>query len=110
MAPSFVQAAVSVLFVSSAWGLSNSGPADVLVKRADPDVPSVLPGTWQYQGCYTDGNPRTLTGSTFANTTGMTPKLCIDYCDNLGYIYAGAEYSQECCMLNLLKNLTGNNC
>ena len=100
MAPSFVQAAVSVLFAGSAWASVfdvdfNLGvDEELLVKR---DVPTVLPGTWQYQGCYTDQAPRTLGGPNFANTTGMTPKLCIDFCDARNYIFAGVEYSQECC-------------
>lgn len=27
----------------------------------------------------------------------MTEEACITYCSNEGYIYAGAEYSNECC-------------
>lgn len=97
MAPSIVQAAVSLLFVGSAWATSNSGvQGGVLVKRVE--APQVLPGTWKYQGCYTDGNPRTLSGPTYGDGVAMTGESCIDYCDTRGYAFAGTEYSQECCM------------
>jgi hypothetical protein len=99
MAPSFVQAAISVLFASSAWAISDAGSSlgGELLRRADPEPPTELPGTWQYQGCYTDQAPRSLTGAGFVNATGMTPKLCIAYCDARNFIYAGVEYAEECC-------------
>lgn len=40
---------------------------------------------------------RTLTGGGYTNATGMTDEACIAYCEKAGYIYAGTEYSQECC-------------
>jgi hypothetical protein len=95
MAPSIVQAAVSLLFAGSA--LADFDSSYLLGKRADPVVPSTLPGTWTYQGCYTDPGPRTLGGLSFVNSTSMTDSMCISYCDGKGYIYAGTEYSQECC-------------
>jgi hypothetical protein len=88
MAPSFVQAALLGLLTTTVYG-------GALSKRAD--VPTVLPGTWKYQGCYADGAPRTLAGPAFANNTGMTARQCITFCDNQGYIFAGTEYSEECC-------------
>ncbi|KAH6679413.1 WSC domain-containing protein [Halenospora varia] len=94
MAPSFVQAAVSLMFVGSVW--ANNGYAVVLDKRAAPVVPSTLPGTWTYQGCYTDIGDRTLTGTMYASGTNMTDEYCIGYCTQEGYIYAGTEYSSEC--------------
>ena len=69
---------------------------EVLDKRAGV-VSTTLPGTWTYQGCYTDPGPRTLADASYINTTGMTEQSCISYCSTLGYIYAGTEYSQECC-------------
>ncbi|KAF8862211.1 glyoxal oxidase-like protein [Acephala macrosclerotiorum] len=91
MAPSIVQVAASLFFIASYASVD----AVVLNKRAAV-VPTVLSGTWAYQGCYTDPGPKTLTGSSYVNTTGMTDESCISYCDGLGYYYAGTEYSQEC--------------
>jgi hypothetical protein len=72
--------------------------------RELPWIPSILPGTWEYQGCYTDTGARVLSGSSYVNTTGMTDESCIKYCDGLGYYYAGSEYSQECCELLPLRS------
>ena len=94
MAPSFVQAAVSSLCVG--FALANSHYAAVLDKRAAV-IPSILLGTWAYQGCYTDTGARVLSGSSYVNATGMTDESCIKFCDGLGYYYAGSEYSEECC-------------
>jgi hypothetical protein len=96
MAPSIVQAAVALLCVGSVLANMDSGYAIGLEKRAAV-IPSTLLGTWSYQGCYTDPGPRTLSGSSYTNTTSMTDESCISYCNNLGYYYAGTEYSQECC-------------
>lgn len=92
MAPSFVRAAIPWLLAGSAWAASN---LDVLSKRQEQVA--ALPERWKYQGCYTDGNPRTLQGPYYVNATGMTGPQCIAYCDSKGYIYAGTEYSTECC-------------
>lgn len=91
MAPSFVRAAIPWLLASSVLAASDY---NTLSKR---QATSVLPDKWKYQGCYTDNNPRTLNGPNYVNGTGMTGAQCISYCDAKGYIYAGTEYSQECC-------------
>ncbi|KAH8807678.1 hypothetical protein F5884DRAFT_673669, partial [Xylogone sp. PMI_703] len=57
-------------------------------------IPSDLPGNWTSKGCYTDVG-RTLTGSEQDATT-TTIESCISYCEKLGYIYAGTEYSSQC--------------
>lgn len=104
MAPSFAQVAISVLCLgSSVFADSNVLVAPRLEKRyaevLDTRVvkAAALPGTWTYQGCYTDPGPRTLAQNGYTNTTLMTTESCIAFCDNLGYIYAGTEYSSECC-------------
>lgn len=38
---------------------------------------------------------RTLTGSSFSNST-MTNELCVNFCNDNGYIYAGTEYALQC--------------
>ena len=90
MAPSFVQVATSLLCVGSAWADSNY--ALVLDKRAAV-IPSPLPGTFVYQGCYTDTGARALSGSSYTSATAMSDESCINYCNGLGYYYAGTEYS-----------------
>jgi WSC domain len=53
--------------------------------------------------CFSDtGNPRTLQSASYINTTGMTEESCVTYCKGLKYIYAGVEYSQECCKSDLV--------
>jgi len=101
MAPSIVQAASLLLFASSAWATlavehEFGFEAFRLDKRA-PGPSTNLPASWTYQGCYTDGGPRTLNGPSYVNTTDMTIGSCIAFCNTQYYIYAGVEYAQECC-------------
>ena len=50
MAPSFIQAAFSLIFVGSVWaGLDTRHIVEVLDKRAAV-VSTTLPGTWKFQG------------------------------------------------------------
>ncbi|KAL2015330.1 hypothetical protein VTK56DRAFT_5792 [Thermocarpiscus australiensis] len=63
---------------------------------AQLSVPSDLPGSWEYQGCYTDVPGRTLNGGSYASGDGMTIQACIDYCASRGFPYAGTEFSDEC--------------
>jgi hypothetical protein len=98
MAPSFVQAAVSLCLVSSVWASLDSRYDVVydlaLNKRA---VSSNLPESWSYQGCYSEAaNGRTLSGASYSDNTAMTVETCIAYCDTQSYIYSGVEYSEEC--------------
>lgn len=44
------------------------------------------------------GNPRTLNSASTAGAT-VTEESCVTYCIGKGYIYAGVEYSDECCEL-----------
>jgi hypothetical protein len=96
MAPSIVQVAISLFCVGSVLVNGESRYADVLDKRAAV-IPTTLPGTWAYEGCYTDQGPRTLGGLSYTNATGMTDESCIAFCDEKGYYFAGTEYSSECC-------------
>jgi len=96
MAPSIVQAAFLLMVAGPTWGISNSN-AVVLEKRDQPIIPAVLPGTWTFQGCYTENGPRTLSGSSYVSPKNMTDEYCIGFCEQNKYIYAGTEYGQECC-------------
>ncbi|CZR70098.1 uncharacterized protein PAC_19999 [Phialocephala subalpina] len=87
MAPRYFQTSLLATLVLSFLSLSNAGKA--LVPASD------LPGTWAYQGCYTDVG-RTLTGASYTNTTGMTDEACVAFCNSNQFIYAGTEYSSQC--------------
>lgn len=95
MAPSIVQAALSLCLVGSSFAALENRYSIVLDKRA-AGLSSNLPTTWTYQGCYTDPGPRTLSGPSYVNSTAMTDETCIGFCSEQYYIYAGTEYSQEC--------------
>ncbi|KAI0378836.1 putative glyoxal oxidase [Hypomontagnella monticulosa] len=58
-----------------------------------PDA-SQLNGTWQYSGCYVDVGRTISAASTTSDS--MTLEKCIQFCDDGGFAYAGAEYSNEC--------------
>ncbi|KAF9220620.1 copper radical oxidase-like protein [Gyrodon lividus] len=58
-----------------------------------------LPGNWVAYGCWTDnGGARTLSSAAYTSTTAMTVESCISFCStgSNSYVYAGAEYAQEC--------------
>lgn len=96
MVSSSIPSALGAIAVLSSVALSHAIDGAVFQKRA---VPSVLPGSWSYVGCYQDnvaGVGRTLTGSSYSNTTTMTDESCIAFCSEGGFIYAGTEYSSEC--------------
>jgi len=87
------------LFLNSTQG----SPADEIsskltsrVRDATSEGPSTLPGTWTY---YTDRNPRAFGAVIYVKITSMINELCIGFCDQDNYSYAGSEYSQECCEL-----------
>lgn len=68
------------------------------IKLRDVTVPANLPDGWSSKGCYIDSTAaRTLSAKSFTDTTGMTIEACITFCSNANYVYAGTEYSQECC-------------
>jgi hypothetical protein len=43
---------------------------------------------------------RTLSGGGYDDNAAMTIESCINYCNSAGFIYAGTEYTDECCMLH----------
>lgn len=69
-----------------------------LVSRDSPQVSTSLPDNWTYQGCFSDSvASRTLAAATDIDPTALTEESCIAFCASAGYIYAGVEYTQECC-------------
>ncbi|RDW66140.1 E set [Coleophoma cylindrospora] len=95
MASSIARAAFSLMIVGSSLA-TDVLHGDVILNKRAVAPPTTLPGTWTYQGCYTDPGPRTLASASYTDGTAMTDESCISYCDNLGYIYAGTEYADEC--------------
>ncbi|KAI1381716.1 putative glyoxal oxidase [Hypoxylon crocopeplum] len=67
-----------------------------IVSSAELVVPGAgqLNGTWQYSGCYVDVG-RTINGA-MTTSDVMTLEKCIEFCDDGGFSYAGAEYHDEC--------------
>lgn len=66
------------------------------IAKRDLHVSNTLPAKWSYVGCYTDSTSARglqLDGFSSAN---MTEGLCIGYCDQKGYSFAGVEYGREC--------------
>jgi len=56
-----------------------------------------LPGSWTYQGCYTDNvnNVRALFWQIIL-TNNNTATSCLGLCQQYGYMAAGMEYGDEC--------------
>jgi hypothetical protein len=56
-----------------------------------------LPGSWNYQGCYTDNvnNVRALFWQIIL-TNNNTATSCLGLCQQYGYMAAGMEYCDEC--------------
>lgn len=56
-----------------------------------------LPGSWEYQGCYTDNinDVRALIWQSIL-TTNNTATSCLNLCAEYGYMAAGMEYGDEC--------------
>lgn len=68
--------------------------------RAKATSPKTV-GTFNYQACYVDSGPRTLSGPASAGDA-MTVDQCASKC--AGYQYFGVEYSRECYCGNSIGN------
>ncbi|KAF8534900.1 putative glyoxal oxidase precursor [Trichophaea hybrida] len=97
MAPSVFSSSFSFFLLLSSFSFTSAqNNYHNLYKRAVV-VPSPLPTSWSYYGCYTDSvGARSLTGATYGSGTAMTDEACIAFCTQRGYKFAGTEYSQEC--------------
>ncbi len=107
MAPTFFGLVSSLLLLSTscdARSLPKSLREPIAappVKRAD--IPTTLPGNWSSYGCLSDSvASRSLNEKTYLDTTGLTVETCIGFCSDADYIYAGMEYSQECCTFHFI--------
>ncbi|KAL8704711.1 MAG: hypothetical protein Q9201_002135 [Fulgogasparrea decipioides] len=94
MAPSFVRAVLS----SAVW-LSlfvPSGTSSLIVRQAPAPQKTGLPGSWQYQGCITEGTGARIWKYQIINENTNTATACLSQCQNFGYQAAGLEYGTEC--------------
>ncbi|KAL2165179.1 hypothetical protein VTH06DRAFT_475 [Thermothelomyces fergusii] len=76
------------------------------VSFAQLSIPTDLPESWEYQGCYTDVPGRTINGASYADGANMTNAACTSYCASKGFRYAGTEFSVECFCGNILASGT----
>ncbi|KAH8764645.1 hypothetical protein BGZ57DRAFT_857466 [Hyaloscypha finlandica] len=83
--------AVSVLLSQ----VSNALHATIQERATVLSPPATLPGSWTYQGCYTEIG-RTLNGATYSNDTAMTDESYISFCSAKDFLYAACEYASQC--------------
>jgi hypothetical protein len=103
MAPSFFSATFVSLLLASANALSIDRrnaelalEAEILHKRALTIPASPVTG-WNFKSCWIDNTgSRTLNGASMTSNT-LTIESCINFCAAGNYVYAGMEYSDECC-------------
>ncbi|KAL8965658.1 MAG: hypothetical protein Q9197_006397 [Variospora fuerteventurae] len=55
-----------------------------------------LPGSWQYQGCITEGVGRKVWKYQIINQNTNTATACLSQCQRFGFQAAGLEYGSEC--------------
>ncbi|PSR71451.1 hypothetical protein PHLCEN_2v12718 [Hermanssonia centrifuga] len=65
-----------------------------------------LPSGWTAMGCVAEGTTGRALASASTTNPAMTPPLCANFCDNLGYPYSGVEYGDECyCVSTIMCSL-----
>jgi hypothetical protein len=64
-----------------------SGKNNSTFESIRPDFPN----PWVYKGCYSDSVSSRTLNLAFKFSDEMTPSLCIKFCGNKGYTYAGTE-------------------
>lgn len=70
-------------------------------------APASLPAGWQIAQTACIAEPsigRALAGAMFRNVTGMTVPMCLSFCGQMGYQFAGLEFGQECWCSDALEN------
>ncbi len=70
----------------------------VLTAKGDQDGATYSPSRPPtYLGCYEDSADRILGGLPGKNALdGMTPDICMGFCESHGFKYAGAQFGFEC--------------
>ena len=55
-----------------------------------------LPGSWAYQGCYSEGSGVRALPYQIIQPQNNSAANCISQCSAFGYMYGGMEYGEEC--------------
>ncbi|KAI1773881.1 WSC-domain-containing protein [Hypoxylon cercidicola] len=86
---------------------TDEGPFTML----DPSMGQTFDTTsFIFVGCMADtGNPRTLSGASSA-ADNMTNEICVSFCKEKGYPFAGLEYSRECYCGSSIGSATASDC
>ncbi|KAH7102496.1 glyoxal oxidase N-terminus-domain-containing protein [Auriculariales sp. MPI-PUGE-AT-0066] len=64
-----------------------------LVARQAADA---LPAGWTNEGCWVDNAGGRSLGEANLVSQNMTQEMCVNHCNDLGWAYAGVEYSAQC--------------
>ncbi|RDL34535.1 uncharacterized protein BP5553_07663 [Venustampulla echinocandica] len=76
---------------------------------------SIFPGTasWAYQGCYNETTTvngtnglRALNGGINSALDTMTVPICLNFCADANYAFAGLEYTRECYCARYVSSLS----
>ena len=100
--PGTFQDTIALLQAANAAGLPSSSTTTRPSTTMSTKTTSATAGptAWAYQGCYTDSvAARSLSAGVQVpgGAGAMTVEACTATCRASGYLYAGVEYSQECC-------------
>ncbi|KAI4200824.1 MAG: hypothetical protein LQ346_002305 [Caloplaca aetnensis] len=72
----------------------SNGP--LVVRQLPGPQKTGLPGSWQYQGCITEGQGKRVWKYQIINQNTNTATACLTQCQKFGYQAAGLEYGSEC--------------
>lgn len=72
----------------------STGPIKVIAPPAAQN--SSLPGSWQYQGCVSEGTGSRALPYQIILANNNSATNCLTQCSNYGYMYGGMEYGEEC--------------
>lgn len=68
-------------------------------------------GRATYMGCFKDDGDRDLVTNTYMSNHDMTVEMCVAYCRQKGYAYAGVQSTSQCfCGNSYGKHGPSNNC
>ncbi|KAI0968234.1 copper radical oxidase [Xylaria arbuscula] len=100
--------------VAAALGLQMAAASIIPKAPASVDPPSptptslgtvpVLPGTWAYKGCYTEGSSGRALNIQQPDNDDLTIESCVNICIGAGYSVAGLEYASQCFCDDFVRN------
>ncbi|KAL8933372.1 MAG: hypothetical protein Q9216_006399 [Gyalolechia sp. 2 TL-2023] len=87
---------LSLLVLTDASSLIVKKEEALVGRQATGPQKTGLPGSWQYQGCITEGVGKRVWKYQIISLTGNTATTCLSQCQKFGYQAAGLEYGSEC--------------